>query len=334
VTLGIPVPIAQKNATKNRHKCDHTKSPELSVPPVRSTSPSIPATRSAPPTACRSASGWSCSTTAVRRSWPRRIAWSAAPRRRKWGRSPRTHCNRRRSIRTGGDSGATLYCSAGALSNVAMRILGYMEWSTGLTTAGTWASGPTKIQLFGPGVKKLGDVVAKYFATPSSRFSTTSNTVQATNLSKAVTPQSAANLMLIRVNGAAYLNGSGFSGFYQILRAGSALSTKQRVYNNGTSVSDFESAAATEYLDAPGTTSSTSYGFGMWQHGSAPRTSAACARSAWGSFARAASASLACRSSGASTRWKRRRAFALNSRDRDPPAREHEKPSASALAAT
>lgn len=41
----------------------------------------------------------------------------------------------------------------------AFKILGYVEFSSGQTTAGTYATGPTALMLFGPGVKKPGDVV-------------------------------------------------------------------------------------------------------------------------------------------------------------------------------
>lgn len=56
----------------------------------------------------------------------------------------------------------TFYTTA-AQTSKATRILGYMDWSSGLTTAGTWASGPTTIQMFGPGVKKPGDVVQRIY---------------------------------------------------------------------------------------------------------------------------------------------------------------------------
>jgi hypothetical protein len=52
----------------------------------------------------------------------------------------------------GGNSPGAFYTGTG-VSGRPFRILGYMEWSSGLTTAGAWASGPTAIQLFGPGIK-------------------------------------------------------------------------------------------------------------------------------------------------------------------------------------
>src|SRR5262249_9641966 len=82
----------------------------------------------------------------------------------------------------GGSSAATFY-AAGALSSKPFRIIGYMEWASGLTTAGTWNAAPSKIQLFGPGVKKPGDVIQQVYTTTSTQSSTTSTSFQPSSLS-------------------------------------------------------------------------------------------------------------------------------------------------------
>jgi|SRR5882672_3652356 len=46
-----------------------------------------------------------------------------------------------------------------AVTNKPFRILGYVEWSSGLATAGVYNVAPDGVQLFGPGVKKPGDIV-------------------------------------------------------------------------------------------------------------------------------------------------------------------------------
>lgn len=54
----------------------------------------------------------------------------------------------------------TFYTPNGtSLTGKAFRVLGYLEYGSGLTTAGTYASGPTTIQLFGPGIRKPGDII-------------------------------------------------------------------------------------------------------------------------------------------------------------------------------
>ncbi len=93
---------------------------------------------------------------------------------------------------TGGSSAGTYYTGT-AVATKAFRILGYLEWSSGLTTAGTWASGPSAIQLFGPSIKKPGDVVQMISATTSSPIATTSTSFQSSNLTLSITPTSAAN---------------------------------------------------------------------------------------------------------------------------------------------
>ncbi len=56
------------------------------------------------------------------------------------------------------DSAGVVYGPT-TFSGAAMRILGYMEWSSGLTTAGTWGIVPTKIQIYAPGVPRPTDIV-------------------------------------------------------------------------------------------------------------------------------------------------------------------------------
>lgn len=45
------------------------------------------------------------------------------------------------------------------LTNCAYRLIGYCEYTSGLATAGTYTSDPSNVVLFGPGIKKPGDVV-------------------------------------------------------------------------------------------------------------------------------------------------------------------------------
>lgn len=56
------------------------------------------------------------------------------------------------------DSAGVVYTGT-AVTSKALRILGYLEWTSGLTTAGAWSSGPDVIQLFGPGVPRPGQTV-------------------------------------------------------------------------------------------------------------------------------------------------------------------------------
>jgi len=56
---------------------------------------------------------------------------------------------------TSGSTGAQLWYTASTLSSKVFRILGHVESTQ--ATAGTWATSPGKVQLFGPGVRRPGD---------------------------------------------------------------------------------------------------------------------------------------------------------------------------------
>lgn len=114
------------------------------------------------------------------------------------------------------DSAQTFYTGT-AVTSKAFVVIGYATWESGLATAGTWSSGPTRIQLFGPGVPLPGQVVQGQrtdtgsAATGTTQIPTDSTIPQNTEgdqyLSQAITPQSAANVL--RVNACAMLSNSG-----------------------------------------------------------------------------------------------------------------------------
>lgn len=80
-----------------------------------------------------------------------------------------------------------------SLSGKAFRILGYVEITE--ATAGTYATAPSIVQLFGPGIKKPGDIVQSATFTQTSTASTASTTYVATTLSVAISPTSSANII-------------------------------------------------------------------------------------------------------------------------------------------
>jgi hypothetical protein len=157
----------------------------------------------------------------------------------------------------GGNNALQIYESHGNLAAVPIRILGYLEWSSGLTTAGTWASGPTKIQLFSPGIKKPGDVVQTVWATDTLAFTTTSSTFQTTNTSLSITPVGAPNIIAVRVTGTLNINASTVAAYAQLFRGSIAIGGQ----TIGTIVGSNQNYFPTplEALDAPGSTSAQSY---------------------------------------------------------------------------
>lgn len=153
----------------------------------------------------------------------------------------------------------TIYSTA-AQTSKAIRILGYMDWNGGLATAGTWASGPGIIVMMGPGIKKPGDIVQFQYAT-SSTIKAYNNTTQVqTDLTKAITPTSASNLIAVTVHG-------GLEGvtqnvnFYSQISRGSAptlIGAPGYIYQNqGTGA--FQYGQYMFALDAPESIVSVSY---------------------------------------------------------------------------
>lgn len=108
------------------------------------------------------------------------------------------------------DSAQVIYTGT-AVTSKALRILGYMEWSSGLATAGTWSGAPTKIQIFEPGISKPGQIVqtartdTATTATGTTQVTYDNNVPQNTAgdqyMSQAITPQSAANILNVKAVG-------------------------------------------------------------------------------------------------------------------------------------
>jgi hypothetical protein len=107
------------------------------------------------------------------------------------------------------DSPQVIYTGT-AVTTKAQRMLGYLDWSSGLATAGAWSGGPSKIQLHGPGVALPGQIVQSVVATSSTHDNTgttsTSDVSRGTSLS--ITPRSEINPIQLSVVGAAQSNGS------------------------------------------------------------------------------------------------------------------------------
>src|SRR6266404_1209280 len=101
---------------------------------------------------------------------------------------------------TGSSTSPQVWYAASTLSSVVFRILGYVESTQ--TTAGTWATSPTKVQLFGPGVKRSGDTVQEVTNLTGSNASTSSATfVALTGANATINIQSAVNLIMAKASG-------------------------------------------------------------------------------------------------------------------------------------
>lgn len=169
------------------------------------------------------------------------------------------------SIGTGSDSAQVFYSGTG-VSSKAYAVLGYATWESGLATAGTWSSGPTRVQLFGPGVPLPGQVVqrvAGYSASGSSTTNTSATDV--TNSSKSITPTSAANPVHVRYSwnqAQAALAANNVVSYAQVLRGATNLSGVDAfalTAPTGAGGIGVQAGGAFIYSDYPAATSSTTY---------------------------------------------------------------------------
>lgn len=155
---------------------------------------------------------------------------------------------------------AGVYYTTAAQTSEAIEILGYLEWGSGLATAGTWASGPTLIQNFGPGVKKPGEVAqGPILASTSTAGTSTSATFVAltSGTTISITPTAAMNLIKVEMSGTVNNSASGSSDVQMSRGTTAATNLIGPVAgNNGAGV--FSPATLWAY-DFPGVATSTTY---------------------------------------------------------------------------
>jgi hypothetical protein len=161
----------------------------------------------------------------------------------------------------GGSAAQTLYCNA-SISAVAVRYIGYVDIQE--TVAGTWATGPNKIQLFGPGVFKPGETYQTWHVdTATVQGSSSASFPTATTFTQQITLHSAANV--VRAKASMQLN-TGSAGSVKVqlywVQSGTFACTNasgqpQTTVVSGTSM---EGGVALFGRDVPNTTSLLTYG--------------------------------------------------------------------------
>lgn len=105
----------------------------------------------------------------------------------------------------GGADSAEVFYTGTAVTSKAYRVLGYLDWSSGLTTAGSWNAVPTQIQVWSKGLKLPGDIVqVRYlndtsYTTGSTQIPSDDTLPQNTEgfqvMSLAITPKASANVL-------------------------------------------------------------------------------------------------------------------------------------------
>jgi hypothetical protein len=169
---------------------------------------------------------------------------------------------------TGADSAHVFYTDGAAVASKAYSVLGYATWESGLATAGTWASAPTREQLWGAGVALPGQRVqfqrtqTGTRATTVSGFTTDSTIPQNTEgtevMTQAITPTSAAHLMLIAAKVVMSHDNAGAShtgaAIFRDTTANALAATSIVMTGN-----DYVHAHDLSFMQLAGTSSSTTY---------------------------------------------------------------------------
>ena len=159
---------------------------------------------------------------------------------------------------SGGVAAGMIQANVAAMSGVAIRIAGYVEvtWTSGTG----WATTPSKIQVFGPGVHKPGDTVQEVF-TQSSTVTSAGASFAASSAAASITPTSAVNLIEVSESGT--VNTAVAAVVTSVVRRGSSTNISQSAQTGATGggANDFGVDAVVSYdiIDAPQTTSSTTY---------------------------------------------------------------------------
>jgi hypothetical protein len=159
----------------------------------------------------------------------------------------------------GGNSAGLVYCGVSAVTSKPIRILGYMELTE--TTAGTWATNPTFIQLFGPGINKPGDVVQSVYMSTATPTSDTGTSFVISAVTQAITPTSAANLVKVAAFGTIQVNNNGTAGCTAQVQRGSTGIGQPTQFTFGATVitNPITPLAIGPILDQPSSISSQTY---------------------------------------------------------------------------
>jgi hypothetical protein len=159
---------------------------------------------------------------------------------------------------TNATAAGTFYTTA-ALTGAPFTVFAYLDYGSGLTTAGTYASTPTLVALRTPSVPLPGWPIQSVTGSAQTPVSQTTTTYASSGLTVTLSPRSAANPVVCFWAGAgsAVTTGSGIT--VALLRGGTVVGFSVRSVNfSGTSGGGL-STLSNFSRDLPGTTASTTY---------------------------------------------------------------------------
>jgi len=158
-------------------------------------------------------------------------------------------------------SAGVFYTAAGVtLTSKSFRVLGYLEFSSGMATPGSYASAPTAIQLYSPGIALPGEYTGnmKWASTSTNNVVATANTWQSTGMSVTMALASAMNAVEFVFQCGGLLQAAGGSDWYAMFRGATQIGPVPSVgCNLANSAGPRTTATCGPALDFPGTTSPT-----------------------------------------------------------------------------
>jgi hypothetical protein len=156
---------------------------------------------------------------------------------------------------------ATFYTPNGTtLTSKSIKILGYVTFENGLTTAGTYATGPTNIQTLGPGVARPCTELSRSMGAVDSTQVVANTTTQVqTSTTVSITPQSKANLVQVDASGALANGQNAQVAIAQISRGTAPTLLGNAATTIVTSSGTLFGLASLMALDLPQTTSAQAY---------------------------------------------------------------------------
>lgn len=156
-------------------------------------------------------------------------------------------------------AGGVFYTPNGTTAtNRCFTILGFLEYAAGLVTPGTYGAVPTKLQTFGPGIKKPGEPFNYVFNSSTAGGKTNASTsvadIDATNWQVTITPSSTINpIMVVMQTDVIGPTGNGGARIGRTGAVAATLTLNARVSSSGAS-----SSIALEAIDLPNVTLGTS----------------------------------------------------------------------------
>lgn len=162
------------------------------------------------------------------------------------------------AMSAGATSAGTFYTPNGTtIASKPFRIIGYLEYASGLATAGSFASAPSTVQLFGPGIKKPGDIVQSVYNADSTQVTAASDGVNvATSTAVTIPIVSACNIIKVQAAGMFKSSASSAHVVAQIMRSSTIIGT---IVGMNSSSTQIVAPASLCGLDKPNAAGNTLY---------------------------------------------------------------------------